>query len=111
VVRKVTVHLIDDIDGSVARETIEFCLDGVSYRIDLSSGNARKIRDVLAGYVRHARRSVLRGDVAMHGMTRSAAADREQNRGIREWARKRGLHVSDRGRISAEVLDAYRQAN
>ena len=38
---------------------------------------------------------------------RPAAADREQNQAIREWARKQGMKVSDRGRIPAEVLDAY----
>jgi hypothetical protein len=35
--------------------------------------------------------------------------DREQNQAIREWARKRGMKVSDRGRISSEVTDAYHQ--
>jgi hypothetical protein len=40
---------------------------------------------------------------------RPASADREQNQAIREWARKQGMKVSDRGRIPAEVLEAYHQ--
>jgi hypothetical protein len=38
---------------------------------------------------------------------RTASADREQNQAIREWARKQGMNVSDRGRIPKEVTDAY----
>ncbi|MGH8918096.1 MAG: histone-like nucleoid-structuring protein Lsr2, partial [Actinomycetes bacterium] len=33
------------------------------------------------------------------------------NAAIREWARKNGYNVSDRGRIPAEVLDAYHKGN
>lgn len=110
--QKVTVQLVDDLDGSVAQETVEFGLDGVSYQIDLSPANAGKIRDLLGDYVAHARRSGGRGrSVGGPAKARSAAVDREQNQAIREWARKRGLKVSERGRISAEVLDAYHQAN
>jgi hypothetical protein len=112
VAQKVTVQLVDDLDGSVADETVEFGLDGVSYQIDLSSVNAEKIRDVLGDYVAHGRRSGSRRRAAATALRgRSAAVDREQNQAIREWARKRGLKVSERGRISAEVLDAYHQAN
>ncbi len=37
----------------------------------------------------------------------TAAADREQNQAIREWARKQGMTVSTRGRIPEGVLTAY----
>jgi uncharacterized protein YggL (DUF469 family) len=113
VAQKVTVELVDDLDGSVADETVEFGLDGVSYQIDLSSVNAEKIRDALADFVSHARRSGARAgrSVLVAGKSRQGAVDREQNQAIREWARKRGLKVSERGRISAEVLEAYHQAN
>jgi nucleoid-associated protein Lsr2 len=112
VVQKVTVQLVDDLDGSAAQETVEFGLDGVSYQIDLSSVNAEKIRDMLSDFVANARRSGLRKRAASAAAKgRSAAVDREQNQAIREWARKRGLRVSERGRISAEVLEAYHQAN
>ena len=33
--------------------------------------------------------------------------DREQSAAIREWARKNGHNVSSRGRISAEIVEAY----
>jgi len=45
VAQKVTVSLIDDLDGDKADETVEFGLDGKSYEIDLSTGNAGKLRE------------------------------------------------------------------
>jgi hypothetical protein len=111
--QKVTVTLVDDLDGSTAEETVEFGLDGVSYTIDLSSGNAGKLRDALSDFVASARRAGGRkrsGPGRPAGVkARPASADREQNQAIREWARKQGMKVSDRGRIPAEVLDAYHQ--
>ncbi|WP_018683825.1 histone-like nucleoid-structuring protein Lsr2 [Actinokineospora enzanensis] len=110
--QKVTVSLVDDLDGSVAEETVEFGLDGASYAIDLSNDNAEKLRDILGDFVEHARRSG--GRKRPLGKTlgrppRTATADREQNQAIREWARKQGMKVSDRGRIPSEVLDAYNE--
>lgn len=110
--QKVTVSLVDDLDGSEAEETVEFGLDGASYQIDLSEENAERLRDALAEYVEHARRSGGRkraaGRVAAAGRApRTATADREQNQAIREWARKQGMKVSDRGRIPSDVIDAY----
>jgi hypothetical protein len=110
--QKVTVSLVDDLDGSEAGETVEFGLDGAFYEIDLSEDNAERLRDALAEYVGHARRSGGRkrtgGRVAVAGrVPRTASADREQNQAMREWARKQGMNISDRGRIPKEVAEAY----
>jgi hypothetical protein len=114
VAQKVTVSLIDDLNGERADETVEFGLDGKSYEIDLSAANAGRLRDALAGYVAAARRPGGRrrtGAVAAVPGQRRASVDREQNQAIRDWARKRGMKVSDRGRIPADVLEAYHQEN
>lgn len=108
------VRLVDDISGDPADETIEFGLDGRSYEIDLTNDNAKKLRDVLADYVAAARRAsgpARRRSSSTAGAARRPSVDREQNQAIREWARKRGMKVSDRGRIPAEVLQAYHQEN
>ena len=55
--QKTIVQLIDDLDGGQAAETINFGLDGAHYEIDLSEDNAAALRDVLAPYIAHARRS------------------------------------------------------
>jgi hypothetical protein len=105
------VKLTDDIDGSDAEGTVEFGLDGVSYEIDLSKSNAAKLREALAGYVAHARRIGGRRRGGGRPAGARAGVDREQNAAIREWARKRGMKVSDRGRIPAEVLESYHRDN
>lgn len=109
--QKVTVTLVDDLDGTEAEETVEFGLDGASYQIDLSEDNAERLRDALSEYVEHARRSGGRKRGVVNRPAgrpaRTASADREQNQAIRQWARKQGMKVSDRGRIPSEVIDAY----
>lgn len=115
--KKVTVSLIDDVDGeSIADETIEFAIDGVSYEIDLSSSNATKLRDELEQWVTSARRVSgrrrVKSAVAATGGTKARATmDREQSAAIREWARRNGHKVSARGRISADITDAYNKAS
>ena len=106
------IRLIDDLDGREADETVEFGIDGKSYEIDLSSANAVKLRDALAEFVGSARRAGGRAKRAVSSApARRASVDREQNQAIRDWARKRGMKVSDRGRIPAEVLEAYHKEN
>ncbi|GEL25793.1 Lsr2 family protein [Pseudonocardia sulfidoxydans NBRC 16205] len=107
------IRLIDDLDGKAADETVEFGIDGKTYEIDLSESNAGKLRDALASYVAAARRAGGRRRAAAGSApaNRRQSVDREQNQAIRDWARKRGMKVSDRGRIPAEVLEAYHQEN
>ena len=110
--KKVTVTLVDDFDGEgAADETVEFGLDGVSYEIDLSSKNASKLRGDLKQWVDAGRRvgGRRRGRSAGTGQGR-AAIDREQSAAIREWARRNGHNVSTRGRIPADVIDAFHAA-
>ena len=106
--QKVQVILVDDLDGGSADETVSFSLDGVTYEIDLSAKNAGKLRDALADYVGAARKA---GRVARSARGRAVAstavADREQNQAIRAWAKKKGLKVSERGRIPAEIVEKY----
>ena len=110
--KKVTVTLVDDFDGEgAADETVEFGLDGVSYEIDLSTKNAAKLRTDLKQWVEAGRRvgGRRRGRSAGSGRGR-AAIDREQSAAIREWARRNGHNVSTRGRIPADVIDAFHAA-
>lgn len=108
--QKVQVLLVDDVDGGPADETITFGLDGVTYEIDLTSAHATELRDALAQWVGHARRVGARSSVSRPARPgrRSGSSDAHA---IREWAKGRGLAVSERGRISAEVRSAYEAAN
>lgn len=110
VARREIVVLEDDLEGGEAVETVKFGLDGVSYEIDLNAKNAKKLRDALAAFVAAARKAG-RGGLTVGGRTArgrgGAVSDREQNRAIREWAKKAGKKVSERGRIPQEIVDEY----
>src|SRR3954453_19904556 len=113
--RKVQVTLSDDLDENLpADETVSFSLDGTSYEIDLADKNAKEMRDALARYVSAARKGG-RGGTRASGGGRSRGTggrmDREQAGAIRDWARKNGHAVSDRGRIPASVVEAYEAAH
>jgi hypothetical protein len=112
-----TVELIDDLDGSAAEETVKFALDGKPYVIDLSGHNAGVLRDILGDYVGVARldpEALLaagRSRVTRKPGSGAPAANREQTAAVREWARRNGHQVSDRGRISATVQAAFDDAH
>lgn len=111
--RKVQVILSDDLDENLsADETVSFALDGTAYEIDLSEKNAREMRDVFSRYVSAARKIGRTGRGA-GGRSRGTGGrmDREQAGAIRDWARKNGHAVSDRGRIPASVVEAYEAAH
>jgi hypothetical protein len=114
VAQKVQVLLLDDLDGSEAQETVSFSLDGTSYEIDLSKGNANGLREALAKYVGAARKagrtSAGRQSAGRSRASGSAAIDRDQAAAIRAWAKKQGLKVSDRGRIPASIIEQYNAA-
>jgi len=105
--QKTVIQLTDDLDGtkiSGSGETVAFVLDGVSYQIDLSDKNARKLRDTLAPYVAAARRGASRSSRGRRSASTSTPRDAQA---IRSWARRNGHEVSERGRISSTILDAY----
>jgi hypothetical protein len=104
------VVLIDDLDGGNADETVSFALDGVSYEIDLSDKNAKKLRDALAPWTGNARSSG-GGRGGRRRSSSAGAAKRTDLASVREWARANGYQVSDRGRISAEIQAAFDKAH
>lgn len=106
--RNVSVVITDDLDGSAGAETVAFGLDGASYEIDLAQPNQARLAAALAPYI-EAGRKVTRG-----GGRRSsgpAGALRVDRAAVRAWARQSGLEVSERGRISAEIMKQYEAAH
>jgi hypothetical protein len=112
--QKVQVLLVDDLDGGTADETVSFGLDGVSYEIDLTAAHAGELRESLAQWIGHARKVAGRsggGRGAGRANGRRSAGGSGPAGDIREWAKENGYHVSERGRISAEVKAAYDAAH
>lgn len=103
--QKIHVTLVDDLDQSPADENITFGLDGVSYEIDLSAHNAEELRTALAKYIAVGRRV---GGRAARGRGPAAASKSKSDVAeIRSWAKDNGYEVHERGRIQAEVRNAY----
>jgi hypothetical protein len=105
--KTVSVVIIDDLDGSAGAETLAFSCDGHAYEIDLAAPNAARLREALQPFVAAAR-AVPRPRPARPGSAARPQADRAA---VRAWAAEQGLQVSERGRISAEIMDKYEAAH
>ncbi|AWG62949.1 histone-like nucleoid-structuring protein Lsr2 [Mycobacteroides abscessus] len=108
-------QLIDDISGSDIPdgegERIAFSLRGVDYQIDLSAVNVAKLDKALKPYIEAATKvGGGRRRRATKSASASGATSKEQLATIRAWARKKGYEVSDRGRIKADIVEAFEAA-
>ncbi|BCI82043.1 MULTISPECIES: histone-like nucleoid-structuring protein Lsr2 [Mycobacteriaceae] len=127
---RIVVQLVDDINGTEitddSGERINFSVRGVDYQIDLSAANVAKFEKALAPYLdaatrvggRRARtqkvaeptsRAAKSGTARRRG--KKAASSKEQLAAIREWAQENGYDVAARGRIKADIVEAYHAAN
>lgn len=106
--RRVQIVIDDDLDGGPADETVSFAIDGESYEIDLSAKNAEKFRRALRPYIENARAAEAK---SRKTRSRPRPAGRKDLAAVREWARSNGIPVSQRGRISAEVISRYEAAH
>jgi hypothetical protein len=97
-----TVHVIvtDDIDGSSGAEAVSFSLDGQGYELDLGLPNRQRMQESLQTFI-------VAGRKIGRGTQRRVASRRSDLAAIRAWAADQGLRISERGRISAEVISAY----
>lgn len=107
--KKTLVQLVDDFSGDSIADgegrTVRFAFDGAEYEIDLTNENIDEFASTLERYVRSSRRVAGRrkasGAAARSGGNSETAA-------IREWAESQGLKVATRGRISADIVEQYR---
>ena len=104
--KRTQVIMVDDLDGEEidsGGKTILFAHGGNTYEIDLTETNAKKLQDALAPYIAAARRV---------GSRRPSPIDVKPDLpAMRAWAKERGIKVSERGRVSQDVQDAYRAAH
>jgi hypothetical protein len=110
VAQRTVVELIDDLDGGKANETVGFALDGVEFQIDLSADNANRLRETLAEYVGHARRTGGRKQTKA-GAAAKADNGQPDSQAIREWARSQGESVAERGRLSHDLVVRFQEAH
>ena len=133
-------RVIDDLDGTditddVAGGRVAFGFQGSRYEIDLSAANYAQFEALLQPFIAAGRKI---GDGRKAGAARATEAVKAGNTGrrkvkrqpvgkprrarnavdavaahrseVRAWARANGYSVSDRGRISAELVAAFEAA-
>lgn len=105
--RKTITTLIDDLDGTIAAETVRFSLDGISYEIDLSEKNAAALRGAVAPFTSRA------NTAGQQQRTRTTlpSSGPSRNAEIRAWAASQGIEVPARGRIPVAVVQAFNAAD
>ena len=123
--QRTIVQLTDDLDGKPIPdgkgETIRFGLDRTEYEIDLTDKNAKALRDTVSKYVAAARRtgSGARSAGNRRGTGGGGRAGRGGNgssrdyepKAVRAWAESQGLEVSQRGRVPADLIAKFQEAN
>ncbi len=98
-----------DEDVADSTETVDFSYRGVDYRVDLSARNARALDRLLTQII----------EAACHRVPRPATPARSTDtrngapaaKAVRAWAKDQGIEVSDRGRISTDVIQRYQDAH
>jgi hypothetical protein len=117
--QRTVVQLTDDLDGKPIPdgkgETIRFSLDRTDYEIDLTDKNAKALRETFATYVSAARRTAgtrsSSGGRGRSGRTEAGAARDYDPKAVRVWAESQGIHVSQRGRVPADLVAKFHAAN
>ena len=114
--KKIVTQLVDDLDGTVieagAGRTVSLSLDGRGWELDLSDANIDKLKTALDPFLSAARSTGSRGSASRGAAPRRArTASAKELAEVRTWAGENGYSVGNRGRISAEVRDAYDSAH
>ncbi|OIV37042.1 hypothetical protein BIV57_13105 [Mangrovactinospora gilvigrisea] len=103
--QQVKTILIDDLDGSSATGTVRFGYQGVDYEIDLNDDHQKALEESVREWIGNARRT---GGRKQGVRPASGASDTSA---IRVWAKENGYQVNTRGRIAAEIVEAYQRAH
>lgn len=123
-----TIQIIDDdIDPTVeATGTIKFGVDSVWYEIDLSDAHQKEFHKAIKKFVDNGRRvggkaggvkaapkapgKAAKKTAAAPSESNGANTSGHSNAEIRDWARTNNVEVPTRGRIPAEVIASFMEA-
>ncbi|GHF38837.1 Lsr2 family protein [Streptomyces mashuensis] len=99
----------DDLTGEESQEaeTHTFSIDGVAYEIDLGPDSYEQMLQAFGPFVKAARKQ---GKGNKPGNRAKAYRRNGDTAAIRSWAKENGYAVNDRGRVSAEIQEAYAKA-
>ena len=123
VAQKVQVLITCDLDEeeTEAAETVTFGHDGSTYELEMCQQHLDEFNNWIGEYIAvarraggasRARRASAGAGTGGSGRARSRSTGSKSSLGaIREWARANGFAVSDRGRISGTVREAFEAAH
>lgn len=110
--RETIVVLRSDISGEVIPEgegeSFTFSFGKNSYSIDLTRDEADEFKKTMDKYTSAARQEVSK---LPRAASTSGKSNKEELQAIRRWAEENGYKPSPRGRISGEIVAAYRNAH
>lgn len=114
-----TTVLSDDFDPTITGdvETVSFAYKGKEYTIDLGADNRKETDEFFQAYIDAGRPASATVSGAKRGRARTATSGNTDASKIREWAEANGYKGPDggalpkRGRIPAELREAYEKAN
>jgi len=102
--QRTIVTMVDDLTGDEATETRSVIYEGKTFSVDLTEEHAKEFDAFVGKYAEAGRRSV---PIGRPERVHTPQARRDLS-AIREWLRAAGHDVSDRGRISEELMQAWR---
>lgn len=112
--RKIIELIVSDLSGDEMEagqgQTISFSYKGTDYSIDLTDKEAAGFDKAVAMYIEHATKTGGRRSSSTRASSGSGRS-KEQLAEVRAWAQANGHDVSPRGRIKADVLEAYDAAH
>ena len=107
--QKVTISITSDLSDAEDASTVAFGFEGGQYEIDLTDAERDKLAKALAPYIEAGRKTAGRGVRRSAGKTATSGGPTPAE--VREWGKANGFSVPDRGRVPAEVREAYDAAH
>ena len=99
--------LVDDLTGTDDDvQAVSFTISGMTYTLDLGVASRTRLAEVLQPFIDHARANKANRDRRTKRANNSATNPGEVA-ALRHWARANGYEIGDRGRIPANIRDAY----
>ncbi|MFD9631059.1 histone-like nucleoid-structuring protein Lsr2 [Streptomyces violascens] len=103
--QKIITVYTDDLTGEETTEaaTHSLILDGVAYEMDLAPDSYDRLLEAVTPFTQVGRRVKRVGN---HKGAHRPSGNKDAA-AIRAWAKENGYEVNDRGRVSAEIREAY----
>jgi hypothetical protein len=105
-----SIVILSDISGATGAKTRDFSIGADAYEVDLTDEEFSNLQGAVSAYI-EAGRKVRRGSTsAQADKSSSARRSKSDVAAIKVWGANHGYQVSDRGRLSFALVEAYERA-